>query len=116
MAFVTLDGSGTTVTGIFASAQSAPTPSGYAVIPDNDPRVTAFLNPPSPAVYVPTWLIRQRLQAVGLWTQAWTALSVTPATLGWFLTLQQGVSPTDPNALALLQGIGANPSVILAAP
>lgn len=42
MAFVSLDGGGNVV-GIFGLAQNAPTPPGYAVIADNDPRIAVFL-------------------------------------------------------------------------
>lgn len=57
MAYVTLDGNGT-VTGIFGTAQNPPLPADYAVVPDNDPRIAAFLTP-SPIKPTPLdWFLR----------------------------------------------------------
>jgi hypothetical protein len=71
--------------------------------------------PPSSApAYVPASLIRTRLQAAGKWDAAVAAM--TPGQMAWFCTLELGVLPDDATALALLNGIGADPSVILAPP
>lgn len=42
MVYVCLNSDGTQITGIFNYPQSAPQPEGYAEIPDDDPRLTAF--------------------------------------------------------------------------
>lgn len=68
---------------------------------------------PAP-VYIPNWLVRQRLQTANLWDQAVTAM--TPAQQLEFATLQDGILPDDSSVIALLTAIGAKPSEILALP
>ena len=66
--------------------------------------------------YVPSALIRERLQAAGKWDTAAAALMAQPAMLLWFATLSQGVASDDAQAISLISGIGADPGAILARP
>lgn len=65
---------------------------------------------PGPA-YVPASVVRERLQAVGLW-DAIVAL-MSDAQRLWFATLQIGIDPTDTTVATLLSAVGANPTNIL---
>jgi hypothetical protein len=68
-----------------------------------------------PAVrYVPVYLVRQRLEAAGLWEAIATALAAEPAKMLRVLSLEVGVATNDPDALAMLTAVGADPAEILA--
>jgi len=67
MAFVTLDANGS-VTGIFGIAQNDPTPPGYAVIDDADPRIAAFAAAQA-ALMIPKPTPRQWLERLAPATQ-----------------------------------------------
>jgi len=118
--------------------ESAGTWPADGVVVSLDAWITFTSNPPSgftrgnvngqpgwlalPVIPLPTsWtvsaqLLRTRLQSVNLWTQAATALMSNPALMLEVLTLSDGVSNTDPDAIAMLNAIGADPTVILARP
>ncbi len=66
--------------------------------------------------YVPVPLLRQRLEAAGKWVAAATVIVSKPPVMLKLLTLQQGVANDDADAIALLQGIGADPVAMLARP
>jgi hypothetical protein len=73
--------------------------------------------PAAPAFwYVPVPLLRQRLEAAGKWVAAATVIVTKPAMMLKLVTLQQGVANDDAEAIALLNGIGADPAVMLARP
>lgn len=74
--------------------------------------------PPAPptAWFVPVPLLRQRLQAAGLWETAAAALAAQPAAMLHLLTLELGVTQDNAQALAMLRAVGADPADILARP
>lgn len=67
MAHVQLDGGGN-ITGIFARPQTDNP--NYAEMPDNDPRVIAFLVPPAPPKVLDTGTLAAALIAKGVLVQA----------------------------------------------
>lgn len=86
-----------------------------------DPATGRFAPPPlapAPAgpYYVPVSVVRERLEADGLWPAAAAALLGAPEIMLKVLTLRVGIASDDPVAIAWLQGIGADPARVLAPP
>lgn len=67
-------------------------------------------------VFVPFYVIRERLESIGLWDTVATMVDALPASKKVKLfSLEFGVSQDDPDAIALLTAAGADPNTILAA-
>lgn len=83
---------------------------------DMPPEMEATLPDVAPptVAYIPVYIVRERLEAVGLWEATATALASDPAKLLKVATLHEGIDPGDPEVGALLQAIGADPAAILA--
>jgi hypothetical protein len=64
--------------------------------------------------YVPVALVRERLEAADLWNATAVALVSNPAMMLKVMTLKDGLDPTDPQVIELLQAVGADPEQILA--
>ena len=71
------------------------------------------LTPPSR--YIPKSVVVQRLIEAGKIDDAYVALSQNPSALArWFSPDQAAIPADSPEAIALLESIGADPAVILA--
>lgn len=97
--------------------QSVPFALGCTYTAPSGNTPASLVSPTPPAVtpgitYIPAWLVRQRLAAASLWTQTIAAMSAAQQIE--FATLQDGIDPNDKDVIALLSGIGANVSQILA--
>lgn len=80
--------------------------------PPTPEEMDAFLNPPEPPRTVPKSLVVARLIAAGKIAAANTALEADPAAKGrWYAADHPTVRADDPDAIALLQAIGAVPEV-----
>lgn len=79
-----------------------------------------FEAPPPPeapdVIYIPVPLARERLEADGFWDEFSAILASEPAAMLKVLTLRDGIDPSDPVAIALIGGSGADPARILAPP
>jgi hypothetical protein len=99
--------------GVYSFATAAGMPLGKVpatLAPSNAPPEPSPA--PPPIAYLPAWLVRQRLAAASLWTQAVGAMSADQQLE--FATLEEGIDPGDTTVIALLTAIGADPAVILA--
>lgn len=107
MAFVQLDVNGNVI-GTFGIAQNDPTPPGYAVIDDADPRIAAFHTAIAAAQKIkPTpreWLERLSPTTQGAITAA-AAKDQTGALLLWLLKAA-GNPSIDVTSAETIQGVG----------
>ena len=114
--YIVIDASGAVINAVEwdGVAEWSP-PEGCTLEQHDTAPITEIAQPEDTTPYfVPAYLVRQRLQAIGLWAAAAAALSANPEAMIWFATLEQGVIPDDPLALGLLAAIGADPAVIFA--
>lgn len=92
---------------------------GFATRVLTEAEVEALLRAQYPAGwpgprYVPVYVARERLETMGKWGAAATAIAADPAMLLKVATLKEGLDVQDPAVLGLLAAIGADPAVILA--
>lgn len=110
MAYVQRDENGLII-GVFTNAQE-----GYAEeeLPDDDSEVVAFLTPkPAPRLVLKRVIV-DRLYADGKLEIARAALDAQPLYTRERWNSRDSVYATDPDTIALLKAIGADPAVILA--
>ncbi|ONG55749.1 hypothetical protein BKE38_08765 [Pseudoroseomonas deserti] len=64
--------------------------------------------------YVPVSVVRERLEAVNLWSAVAAVLGADMAMAFKVLTLKEGLDPKDAQVIGLLEAVGADPASILA--
>lgn len=85
------------------------------LVASDTPELVAFLNPPPPTRTVLKSVIISRLIDAGKIEAARAALDQDAAAYArWWAPDRPAINYDDPDALALLQAIGADPQVILA--
>lgn len=88
---------------------------GYAdeALDDQAPEIQVFLQAVNPVALVDKLVIVDRLITAGLINAAIAAMAANPVTKIRFDAAVQ-IDPTDPDVLAFLAAIGADPKIILA--
>ena len=81
---------------------------------EDDQELVSFLNPPAPPRLVPKRIIVDRLHAAGKLEAAKAALDAQPLYTRERWNSRDSVYATDPDTVALLKAIGADPDSILA--
>jgi hypothetical protein len=103
-----------------SDAQAASVRSGWIY----NRQTKTFSAPPPPppvtaggaAYYVPVSVVRERLEADGVWPAAAAAIAAEPALMLKVLTLTHGLDPNDPSVIGMLNTIGADAERILSPP